>query len=96
MHPTLERGDWVLVDPHAYRERRPEIGDVVVLRDPRTPERWLVKRVRSVTASGALEVVGDAPAASTDSRVFGAVPAAAVLGRAWARYWPPPRWGRIR
>jgi len=96
MLPGLRPGDWLLVDREAYERRRPRPGQVVVLPDPREPDRLLVKRVAAVLADGRLEVLGDAPMASTDSRTFGAVPAATVTGRAWARYWPPSRIGRVR
>ncbi len=96
MGPALKPGDWLLVDPLAYRERAPSVGDVVVAVDPRDPGRLLVKRVHRLTDDGHLELRGDAPDASTDSRTFGPLPASAVLGRAWARYWPLARLGRIR
>jgi len=48
MVPTLLPGDRLLVDPHAYRERLPSVGDLVVLVDPEDPARWLVKRVAGV------------------------------------------------
>ena len=41
-------------------------------------------------------VLGDNPARSTDSRVFGPVPAERIIGRAWLRCWPPKAWGRVR
>ena len=96
MAPTLLAGDWVLVDPDAYRRRRPRVGELVLVSDPRRADRLLVKRVRGVTAEGGLEVVGDAPHASTDSRSFGAVDPADVSGRPWLRYWPPRRIGPLR
>jgi signal peptidase I len=40
-------------------------------------------------------VLGDARAASTDSRHFGPVRAGQVEGIVWLRYWPPSRFGRI-
>jgi signal peptidase I len=45
MEPTFLPGDRLLVDPHAYRDRPPERGDLVVVADPADPERWLLKRV---------------------------------------------------
>jgi nickel-type superoxide dismutase maturation protease len=97
MRPTLDDGDWLLVDPAAYDERTPTVGELVLVPDPRLPSRLLVKRVTGVHDGGRqLEVVGDAPDASTDSRSFGAVDAAAVEGRPWFRYWPPARMGRVR
>lgn len=88
MRPTLEPGDRVL----AVRVRRARAGDLVVVRDPRRPERLLVKRA-AVAGPDGVEVLGDNPPASTDSRVFGPVPA--VWGRALYRYAPAARAGRL-
>jgi hypothetical protein len=41
-------------------------------------------------------VLGDNPAASTDSRTFGAVPLAALCGRCVHRYAPIDRAGALR
>lgn len=96
MAPTLLPGDWLLVDLDAYREEDPAPGDLVLVPDPRKPSRLLVKRVVAVSQDGGLlQVAGDAPDASTDSRTFGPVEAGAVEGRPWFRYWPPGRAGRI-
>lgn len=95
MSPTLESGDWLLVDPDAYVGVRPGVGQLVLVPDPRASERLLVKRVAEVTADGDLVVHGDSPEASTDSRTFGAVRRASVEGRPWFRYWPLRRVGRI-
>jgi len=94
MSPTLEPGDWLLVDPDAYVETPPAVGDMVLLPDPRDPALLLVKRVAEVRDDD-LFVAGDSPGASTDSRAFGSVAVRAVEGRPWFRYWPPRRWGRI-
>jgi nickel-type superoxide dismutase maturation protease len=96
MGPALRPGDWLLVDPLAYRDRAPVVGDVVVAVDPRDPGRLLVKRVHHVGRDGLLELRGDAPEASTDSRTFGPLPSSAIHGRAWVRYWPLARVGRVR
>jgi nickel-type superoxide dismutase maturation protease len=90
MRPTLEPGDRLYVDTRAYRERLPAAGEIVVLRDPETPERWLVKRVRSADPGGVV-VAGDAPELSRDSRRFGPVPPASIVGRAYRCYAPPER-----
>ncbi|MEA2622963.1 MAG: hypothetical protein QOH61_1873 [Chloroflexota bacterium] len=95
MEPALEPGDWLLVDPDAYAGGPPRVGQLVLCPDPRTPERLLIKRVGSVAPDGAVELLGDAPAESTDSRVFGTVPASDVRGRPWFRYWPLRRVGRL-
>ena len=96
MLPTLRPGDWLLVDPDAYRDGAVSIDDLVLVRDPRQPERLLVKRIVSVDPDGRLHVAGDAPDASTDSRTFGALDPATVEGRPWLRYWPLRRVGRLR
>jgi nickel-type superoxide dismutase maturation protease len=96
MEPLVEDGDWLLVDPDAYRARPVLPGDLVLAPDPREPARLLLKRVSATTVDGRLELAGDAPDQSTDSRTFGAIDPATVLGRPWLRYWPPRRASRIR
>jgi nickel-type superoxide dismutase maturation protease len=96
MAPSLLPGDRLLVESHSYQGRRPLAGEIVLAADPREPERELIKRVASVdSAGGAAELRGDAPAESTDSREFGAVPLSAIRWRAVYRYWPPTRVGRL-
>lgn len=97
MLPTLQPGDWLLVDPDAYRGQAPIEGDLVLVPDPRAPRLLLIKRVSEVHDSGReLFVAGDAAGASTDSRAFGSVATGSVEGRPWFRYWPPRNIGRIR
>jgi nickel-type superoxide dismutase maturation protease len=92
MRPALLPGDRVLV-----AGRRLRAGNVAAVRDPRRPERVLVKRVASVDRrTGAVTVVGDNPAASTDSRHFGPVAPDLVVGRVRWRYLPRGRRGRLR
>jgi len=97
MRPILEPGDWLLADPDAYAVAPPGVGDLVLVPDPRLPERLLVKRVAEVHDGGReLFVTGDAPDASTDSRAFGSVSTSMVQGRPWFCYWPLGRVGRIK
>jgi nickel-type superoxide dismutase maturation protease len=91
MAPALLPGDRLLV----RRTRRLRVGDLAVVVDPRAPARVLVKRVAAVSAAG-VDVRGDNAAASTDSLAFGVVPRRLVRGRAWYRYAPAPRAGRLR
>ena len=96
MQPTLEPGDWLLVDPEAYATAPPIVGDLVLVPDPRAPSRLLVKRVAEIHDEGReLFVTGDRHDASTDSRAFGSVPTSTVRGHPWFRYWPPRRIGRV-
>lgn len=91
MEPTLTGGDRLL----AVRLGRPRLGEVVVVTDRGAADLEVVKRVIGVTGHG-MEVRGDNPAASRDSRHFGPVPHGAVRARVVYRYWPPTRRGRIR
>ncbi|MFI5253840.1 MAG: nickel-type superoxide dismutase maturation protease [Candidatus Limnocylindrales bacterium] len=95
MRPTLEPGDWLLVDPDAYRHRPPRPGELVVAPDPRRAERLLVKRVAALDIDGRVLIAGDARDASTDSRTFGAIDPATLAGRAWFRIWPRERFGAL-
>jgi len=91
MAPTLLPGDRLVIV--TTRHVRP--GQVIAVSDPRDPARTLVKRVAALGSEG-VEIVGDNPAGSTDSRTFGPVPAGTVIGRAVYRYAPAERVGRIR
>ena len=84
MEPHLYAGDCVLI----RRGMRARVGDVVLVRRPDRPELLVVKRVREVLSDGRIWLAGDNPAASDDSRAFGAVPSSAVQGRVLWRYRP--------
>ena len=88
MAPALAPGDRLLVVRLRLR-----VGDVVALRDPRDG-RVVLKRVAAMDAAG-VTVLGDNAEHSTDSRTYGPVPRAAVLGRAVYRYAPTTRVGGI-
>jgi nickel-type superoxide dismutase maturation protease len=92
MGPVLQPGDRVLV----VRTGRLRRGQVAAVRDPRDPQRVVVKRVAGGSASVGWRVLGDDPARSTDSRVFGAVGPDLVVGRVVYRYHPPERAGVLR
>src|SRR5688500_7495896 len=77
MLPTLHDGDRLLV----RRTRHVDPGEIAVAVDPRDASRPLVKRVAAVTADG-MTLLGDNPAASTDSRAFGPLSPDMVKGRA--------------
>ncbi len=74
MTPTSRPGERVLV---VRRWRRVRPGDVVLARDPRDPERWLLKRCAARRGT-AVDLRGDNAAVSTDSRDFGDVSARAI------------------
>jgi nickel-type superoxide dismutase maturation protease len=96
MAPALLPGDRLLLESRSYARRTPRVGEVVLAPDPRQPARELIKRVASVDeAAGMVELHGDAAEASTDSRVFGAIPLDTIRWRAAFRYWPPERASRL-
>ena len=82
MLPTFAPGDRLLL---VRRWRPPRSGDLVALDDPREGGRRLVKRVESVHGED-VEVRGDSPDASTDSRAFGTVPCSSVTHFVVRRY----------
>jgi len=85
MRPTLEPGDYVLVNRWSYRLRRPAKGDLVVLRDPEVKNRFLVKRVQHAPGPGLVAVAGDNPDRSRDSRAFGPIRVDRIVGKVWLR-----------
>ena len=111
MEPTLLSGDRVVVDLWSYRSRRPAAGEVALLLGPEgfsIVKRVVDGPLQDAAAfqpsawegvdptEDLLEVAGDNPAASDDSRRFGPVPRHRFLGRLLWRYWPLSRMGRVR
>jgi len=94
MAPTFLPGDRLVVLTRPFAPRSWPVGTVVAVVDPRDPSRTLVKRVAAVDrTTGRLDVRGDDPGASTDSRAFGPVPSSSVVGRVVYRYAPAGRTG---
>ena len=85
MAPTLRPGDHVLVDLGAYRRSGPAPGDVVLASHPHTGAA-IIKRVAEVLGDGRIELRGDNPDLSTDSRDYGPVRPESVRGRVVARF----------
>jgi nickel-type superoxide dismutase maturation protease len=96
MLPTLEPGDRLVVLRFGHRPGL-RLGDLVTLPDPKAvgPRRVLVKRIGALAPSG-VEVAGDNPGASTDSRSFGPVPLPSITGKVLYRYGPSDRAGVVR
>ena len=94
MEPALHDGDWLLVDPDAYRSRAPRLGELIVSRDPREATRVIVKRVMAVNREGDIMVAGDHPAHG-EAIEIGRMAGSNVIGRPWFRYWPAEGFGRI-
>jgi len=86
MEPTLRNGEWWLV----RRTTKVGSGDVVLVRHPQRRDLLMVKRLDHPVVGG-WWVVGDNPESSEDSREFGPVPGAAIVGRLWRRFGRDPR-----
>ncbi|MEX0869314.1 MAG: nickel-type superoxide dismutase maturation protease [Nitriliruptoraceae bacterium] len=87
MLPALHPGDVLLTVPATPVMLRP--GTVVVLHDPDDDAHLVVKRIARL-AGDRVDVRGDNPAWSTDSRQWGLIDRAAVTRVAIAR-WPRHR-----
>ncbi len=105
MRPALDPGDWLLVDP-TVRDW-PRRGTIVVFREPGA-DLLAIKRVAAGpgdvvrTADGPIRLgpteawlLGDLRAISHDSRAYGPVGSDRLLARAWFRYGPAGRTGRL-
>ena len=87
MLPTLHAGDRVLVKPLQKNLGQLQPGMVVVSWHPSKRGLRLVKRLAACSADG-LTLMGDNPAASTDSRQLGIIPAALLIGVVVGRLQP--------
>ena len=96
MSPTLEPRDFLV----ALANAPVRAGSLVVVQHPDRPAYEMVKRVAAVPGDRVGDrllrrfeywVVGDDPAASTDSRSFGPLTSSAIKGVVRARYWPVSR-----
>ncbi|WP_143711925.1 S26 family signal peptidase [Acidimicrobium ferrooxidans] len=88
MRPALEPGDRLVVGPGRAR-----VGRIVVV-DLGGGRPLAVKRV-AARVRGAVWVVGDDLAHSTDSRSLGWIARGRIHGVVWWRYGPSDRRGRV-
>ncbi|HVL06125.1 MAG TPA: S26 family signal peptidase [Acidimicrobiales bacterium] len=89
MRPAHSAGRMLVLRPARARP-----GDVVAVADPRRAGRTMVKRVAARGPEG-VTVLGDNAIGSTDSRQLGPLAPAAIRGRAFYRYFPSDRRGRV-
>lgn len=82
MEPALRHGDRLI-----HLAVRPRPGDVVVARDPRADDRWIVKRVASLDARRVML------ASDLDGHETVVVARDDIVGRAVFRYRPLRRIG---
>lgn len=136
MVPNFHNREYLIVNKVSYRRHEPQRGDVIVLRYPKDPSQYFIKRVIGLpgetvqinngviiyneenplgkkldesyipteTATfGPLDpvtlgadqyyVLGDNRTASSDSRVWGILPEADIIGKAWLRVFPLSEFG---
>jgi hypothetical protein len=62
------------------------LGDIVIARHPLRSDVQLIKRVTAVLDDGRLQLEGDNPSESTDSRSFGMAAPAHLRGRVTSRF----------
>lgn len=86
MRPLLQPGEEVLINPQAYRQQPPELGDLVVAQHPFKPNLRIVKRVIEVREDGGCFIVGDNGRESTDSRHFGSIAPQHIIGQVVCRF----------
>ena len=78
MEPTLRHGQEVLVRMPGPKTE-PQVGQLVVVRHPMKRDLTMVKRIHAVDENR-LDVRGDNPSVSTDSREFGLVSTDLIRG----------------
>ena len=93
MRPTLLNGDYVSGLRAPFLRHPAFLGPnaILVARRPDQPHLPIIKRLARREPNGHLWLLGDHPAASTDSRHFGPLSPATVEAVVWLRYWPPHR-----
>jgi hypothetical protein len=111
MAPALLPGDWLLLDPTGGRWPRPSSIVVIrepgtgILAIKRVAARGrggsgngdgLDAPLPRPLAAREAWLLGDAPTGSIDSRTYGPLDADELVARAWFRYGPPRRFGRLR
>ena len=84
MLPALRPGDCLLV----FHRSRIRVGDLVVARRPQVEGLLLVKRAARRADGGWWLLSDNAAAGLDDSRVFGVLPDACVVGKVLFRYYP--------
>lgn len=76
--PEYQGGDFVLISKIPFLFSPPSVGDVVAFHQP--GYGTLIKCIQGITTDGKLDVVGSHPD-SVDSRIFGPVHRANLLGK---------------
>ena len=80
MTPTIEPGEIILVDTHAFRSRSPTIGDVVVVQGPQG-DRLFIRRVSAQANASSVSLVTDKPLGAAADAALATVPVSHIRGR---------------
>ena len=83
MEPLFKSGDRIIINPISYLFSQPQPGDIVALRDR---GKILLKQIKKVYAGNKYFVVGINKVDSTDSRNFGKVKRAQIVGKFFTKY----------
>ena len=86
MIPLLKPGEEILINPQAYQQSTPKIGDIVVTLHPHYPNLSIVKRVILIMDDGSCFLAGDNVVESSDSNSFGTIPVKDILGKVSCRF----------
>jgi nickel-type superoxide dismutase maturation protease len=81
MRPVLRDGDAVLIQKGSTLR----VGDVVIARHPFKQSVRIIKRINQIHVPDRYELLGDDPGESTDSRTFGPIERAMILGKVVAK-----------
>ena len=85
MLPLLQPGDEILFAPHAYKKSKPQLEDVIVASHPLQNNLTIVKRVINIEGDRYF-IVGDNLQSSTDSRQWGKIGLANIIGRVTSKF----------
>ena len=86
MQPLFQPGEEILIDPNAYKKAMPKVDDLVVAFHPEQTQLEIVKRITSIAEDGNVFLLGDNTSHSTDSRNFGTVSLANIIGKVTSRF----------
>jgi len=87
MLPLLQPGDEILIDPHAYTKLLPQIDDIVVTVHPWQKNLTIVKRIAALDSQERYWLLGDNPQRSTDSRHWGTIELADIIGKVTSQFY---------
>ncbi len=80
MEPTLRDGDWLIYKPLKFIQyNQLNSGSIILLKHPKEPNKIIIKRIFSEKSYG-IDVRGDNPLSSTDSRQFGLIQKESIIG----------------